>query len=144
MWTLFAKTLIIILVSAKVPNCQVESNLVDPYDLGQEKALISTRKVFVHSKTIFLKSATLEAALRKHTEFQQMGFVITKDWRDADVMIEIERASFTTEFPYSIIEPRTRLVIGSGKVNSIGGTVAGKISKGFIKQMKSMSATPTK
>jgi hypothetical protein len=97
-------------------------------------------RIYVHSKTIFLKAATLEAAVRKHDEFLKSGYLFTTDSRDADVVIEIDRAPFTTEFPYSIVDPRTHLVIGSGKVNSIGGTVAGKISIGFIKQMPAINA----
>jgi len=97
-------------------------------------------RIYVHSKTIFLKAATLEAAFRKHNEFLKSGYLFTTNSVDADVIIEIDRAPFTTEFPYSIVDPRTHLVIGSGKVNSIGGTVAGKISIGFIKQIPAIDA----
>jgi len=94
----------------------------------------------VHSKTIFLKAATLEAAFRKHKEFLKSGYIFTTDGRDADVVIEIERAPFTTEFPYSIIDPRTHLVIGSGKVNSVGGTVAERFPADLSKQIPAINA----
>jgi len=98
------------------------------------------KKIFVHSKTMFLKAETLEAAFRKNNQFLQSGFVFTTSQYEADVIIEIVRAPFTTEFPYSIINPKTHLVIGSGKVNSVGGTVAGKITSGFMKQIPAINA----
>ena len=103
-------------------------------------SVADSKKIYVHSKTIFLKAATLEAAFRKRNEFLKSGYVFTTEQLAADIVIEIDRAPFTTEFPYSIIDQGTHLVIGSGKVNSIGGTVAGKISSGFIKQIPTIDA----
>ena len=36
---------------------------------------------------------------------------------------------------FSVIEPRTQLVIMSGKLSSLGGTVAGKVAKRFLKRL---------
>ena len=116
------------------------SNSSSAIAIEQSTTVSYVKRVYVHSKTNFLKAETLEAAFRKHNEFLKSGYLFTTNSLDADVVIEIDRAPFTTEFPYSIVDPRTHLVIGSGKVNSIGGTVAGKISSGFIEQIPAINA----
>ncbi|HSQ20249.1 MAG TPA: hypothetical protein VLR92_07735 [Blastocatellia bacterium] len=59
----------------------------------------------------------------------------------ADLIMEVRRSNFTTEYPYVVIDTKTKLVVGSGKVNSLFGTAAGKIAKGFSKQLQQARAT---
>lgn len=98
--------------------------------------LASARVIYVCSRTGFVKSEVIENELLKRAEFQQTGMVITKDPGAADLVMEVRRSNFTTEYPYVVVNPRTRLVVASGKVNSLFGTAASKIAKGFIKQLQ--------
>jgi hypothetical protein len=41
---------------------------------------------------------------------------------------------------FSVVEVKTQTVIAGGKLSSLGGTVAGKVAKRFV---KAMSRTPT-
>jgi hypothetical protein len=164
------KAIVVFTIASQNPNCHVAADYVssspelhcvktkfggqniskrdqpEPAERPSSASTGSTAKdgdgtrIYVHSRTMFLKAATLEAAFHQRKEFLNSGYVFTTAEVDADVIIQIDRAPFTTEFPYSIIDPRTHLVIGSGKVNSLGGTVAGKISSGFIKQIPAINA----
>ena len=98
--------------------------------------LAAARVIFVCSQTGFVKSEVIENELLKRTEFKQTGLVITRDPTHADLIMEIRRSNFTTEYPYVVVNPRTRLVVASGRVNSLFGTAAAKIAKGFIKQVQ--------
>lgn len=98
--------------------------------------LAAARIIYICSRTGFVKSEVIENELLKRAEFHQAGLVITKDLRAADLVMEVRRSNFTTEYPYVVVNPRTRLVVASGKVNSLFGTAAGKIAKGFIKQVQ--------
>ena len=99
-------------------------------------ALTTFKSLCILSKSQYFTPTTLEAALFKHKEFVAWGISVTRDPREADVVIEVSRKIFTTKFVYSIVEVRTRHVLGSGMVNSIGGTVEGKIADNFIKFLR--------
>lgn len=98
--------------------------------------LCKARTILVNSRTGLVKSEVIESALQSRKDFQQSGLLITKDRSTADLTIEVRRSNFTTEYPYVVIDARTRLVVASGKVNSLFGTAAGKIAKGFMQQVE--------
>jgi hypothetical protein len=96
----------------------------------------AAQTVFVRSNTVFLKRKTLEAALLDRRGFHELGFVITKDESAADLVIDADHAHFQTRFPFTVIDTKTRIVVASGNVSSLFGTVAGKIASSFIKQAR--------
>ncbi|MEK6287759.1 MAG: hypothetical protein AABO57_18735 [Acidobacteriota bacterium] len=98
--------------------------------------LTAAHIIYVCSRTALVKSAVIENELLKRVEFQQAGLLITKDPNAADLIIEVRRSNFTTAYPYVVVDPRTRLVVASGNVNSLFGSAAGKIAKGFMKQVQ--------
>lgn len=73
-----------------------------------------------------------------------MGLVITRDFEVADVILELHHDRFT-KYVYTAIDRKTNMVLASGKLSSLGGTVAGKVAKRFLKQvMQARSTAPTK
>lgn len=107
------------------------------------EVLRSAQTIYIEIKSVYFKPATLENALLKRTEFQDWGLVITRAKEDADLIIEVDRKLFTTSFVYSVLDPRNNRVVASGRVNSIGGTVEGKISDSFIKRLRLAHAPST-
>jgi hypothetical protein len=97
--------------------------------------LARARIINVHSRTALVKSEVIESELQKRTDFQQSGLLLTKEDTAADLIIEVRRSNFTTEYPYVVIDSKTRFVVASGKVNSLFGTAAGKIARDFMKQV---------
>lgn len=104
----------------------------DPYD--PVKVLRSARMIYVNSSSVLVGEAVIEAKLRKRSEFQQLGLVITRDPNEADLVLELKHDLFTM-YVYTVIDPGTNVVVASGKLSSLGGTVAGKVAKRFLKQM---------
>lgn len=110
---------------------QGENARPDPTD-----ALRSARSIFIRRKSVYFKSSTLENSLLQQDEFVRWGMSITRNEADADLIVEVGRKAFTTSFIYSVIEPRTQRVVASGRVNSIGGTVEGKITSSLMKKLR--------
>ena len=104
--------------------------------------LRSAHTIFIRSKSIYFKASTLENSLLEKDDFQQWGLVITRDENDADLIIEVGRKAFTTSFIYSVLDPKNKRVVASGRVNSIGGTVEGKITDSFMKKMRAVRQPP--
>lgn len=98
--------------------------------------LRSARTIFIRSKSVYFKPSTLENSLLQQEDFQQWNIAITRDETDADLIIEVGRKAFTTSFIYSVLDPKHNRVIASGRVNSIGGTVEGKITDSFMKKLR--------
>jgi len=102
------------------------------------EALAAGRVIYICSRTGFVKSEVIENELLKRAEFREAGLQLTKNLKAADLVMEVRRSNFTTEYPYVVIDQKTQLVVASGKVNSLFGTAASKIAKGFIKQIQTV------
>ncbi|HZE73497.1 MAG TPA: hypothetical protein VE135_28630 [Pyrinomonadaceae bacterium] len=97
-------------------------------------ALRSACFIYVRSISVFVTAEDIENKLRKHPDFKRYGMVITRQEADADLILEVRR-SVLTKFVFSAVEPRTLVVVASGKLSSLGGTVDGKVAKLFMKQV---------
>ncbi len=97
-------------------------------------ATVAQRKVFVRSKALLVKASVVEDKLMKRPEFAEMGLVLTRDPIDADIILEL-RHDVLTKYVYAAVDARTQVVLAGGKVSSLGGTVAGKVAKRFLKQL---------
>ena len=80
-------------------------------------------------------ASVIEAKLQKRPEFSQLGLVIIRDIETADLILELEHDVFT-KYVYTAIDRKTNIVVASGKLSSLGGTVAGKVAKRFLKQVQ--------
>lgn len=92
------------------------------------------RRVFVRSKSLLVGAAVVEEKLLKQPEFRQLGFVLTRDESDADLILELRHDLFTM-YVFSVVDAKTGVVLLGGKLSSLGGTVAGKVAKRFVKEM---------
>jgi hypothetical protein len=96
--------------------------------------LRSARTIYVRSTSILVRPPVIESKLRNRSEFQQLGLVITRDPLQADLVLEV-RHDLLTKYVFTAIDTRTNIVVASGKLSSLGGTVAGKVAKRFMKQV---------
>ena len=97
-------------------------------------AFRAARVIYVRSTSLLVGASVIENKLRKRGEFQQLGLQITRDVNAADLILELKHDLFTM-YVYTAIEPNSNVVVASGKLSSLGGTVAGKVAKRFLKQL---------
>ena len=88
----------------------------------------------MRSKSLLVRAAVVEEKLLKNAGFKQLGFVITRDAADADIVLEL-RHDLLTMYVFTVVEVKTETVIAGGKLSSLGGTVADKVAKPFVKKM---------
>ncbi|HEV2201333.1 MAG TPA: S1C family serine protease [Bryobacteraceae bacterium] len=116
-------------VAADVPQSSVAIVGSDPKQMVKD-----ARTIFIRSKTAFLTVDTLDRALALQKDWPQLGLTIVQDMRVADLLIEIDRPLFTYVHTFVIIDKRTSIVLGSGKVTAFDGTIAsGGIAKDIVK-----------
>jgi hypothetical protein len=98
-------------------------------------ALLRTaRYIYVRSLSLLIEGSDVENKLRRHADFQRLGMLITRNEEDADLILEVRRGVLT-KFVFTAVDPRTGIVVASGKLSSLGGTVDGKVAKLFMKQV---------
>jgi hypothetical protein len=115
-------------VTAPLPTSAPESTS------PQVDALRTARFILVKSSSLVVGVSVIEEKLQKRREFQSMGLVITRDPYAADIVLEVHHDIFT-KYVYTAVDPKTHIVVTGGKLSSLGGTVAGKVSERFLKQM---------
>jgi hypothetical protein len=99
-----------------------------------KQILKSAKTIQIHSKTAFLTVDTLDRALAMQKEWPQLGLTIVQDQRVADLLIEIDRPLFTYVHTFVIVDKRTSIVLGTGKVTAFDGTTAsGGLAKEIVK-----------
>ena len=129
---------IILLLWACPEGASAQAPVNDPV-----AALRSAKVIYVKSQSAVVGVSVIEEKLQKRPEFSQMGLAITRDIDAADVILEVHH-DILTKYVYSAIDPRTSLVLATGKLSSLGGTVAGKVAKRFLKQVMQARATALK
>lgn len=92
------------------------------------------RRVFVRSTSLLVGAAVVEDKLLKEPEFRQLGFVLTRDDSDADLVLELHHDLFT-KYVFTVVDAKTGVVLLAGKLSSLGGTVAGKVARRFVKEI---------
>ncbi|HEY6045723.1 MAG TPA: hypothetical protein VIU65_03915 [Pyrinomonadaceae bacterium] len=105
-----------------------------PADVNRNRTTRTERRVFVRSKSLLVRGAVVEDKLLKRPEFHELGFALTRDESDADLILELRHDLFT-KYVFSVVDTRSQLVLLSGKLSSLGGTVAGKVARRFVKEI---------
>lgn len=103
----------------------------------------SAKTVVVRSRTMFFTADSLDRALSHEKSFSKLDILLVNDPRLADLVIEIDRPLFTYQFTFSLLDPKTSIVLASGKVTAFDGETASElISKEITKRLlKSRQST---
>jgi S1-C subfamily serine protease len=124
---------------AEVPQSSAAIADTDP-----KQVLKNAKTIFVRSKTSFLTVDTLDRALTLEKDWPKLGLTIVQDQRVADLFIEIDRPLFTYVHTFVIVDKRTSILLGSGKVTAFDGTIAsGGIAKEVVKIFSASRVAPS-
>jgi hypothetical protein len=104
----------------------------------------AARLIHVRSLSAFINAREVEDSLRKRKEVRAWGLVITRNENEADLVIEITRKAFTRRYTFTVLDPRTMLVVTSGKTRSVifGKKIADKVAEKFANRMRAVRPYP--
>ena len=127
--------LCLLILIAMIGLCSANASAQLPSVYNDPASALRTAKmIYVKSTSLFVGVAVIEAKLQKRSEFAQLCLVITRDVNEADLILIVEH-DVLTKYTYTAIHKDTDIVVASGKLSSLGGTVAGKVAKRFLKQV---------
>lgn len=81
----------------------------------------TARTIFVESHTIWMKGNLLQDALFVRPEIREWGIRIIDNRSEADIYIDVTRPWLTYDWLFKMINPKTGMVVGEGKVRAIDG-----------------------
>lgn len=102
----------------------------------EKESLSKAQTIYIDCQSQFVKQAEVESALREQPEFRKWKLEIVTRPQLADLVVEIHRTPFTTNFPFRVVDTVANRVVMAGEVSSLFGTVSGRVARSMMKQMK--------
>jgi hypothetical protein len=89
-----------------------------------------------------MKREALESSLLGQDEFKAWHLQITERADLADMIVHVKRVPFSNHFSYTVRDRETDTVVMAGKVDSLAGTVYGRIAKEIVDKMVALRGDP--
>ena len=96
--------------------------------LSNDDLLTRGKTIYVVTHSFFVKKEELERGLIDRKELADWGFHVVEDEKHADFILSVKRAPFQNNFPFTLTDRASGIVLLGGTVNSLFGTVPGKIA----------------
>ncbi len=111
--------------------------------LPDNRELVSrARSFYVQSDTFYMKREALESSLLGQKEFKAWNLQITGKEELADMLVRVKRVPFSNHFSYTVTDRATDTIVMAGKVDSLAGTVYGRIAKEIVDKMVVLRGDP--
>jgi hypothetical protein len=108
-------------------------------DLSPVSIVREARTIFIRP-TQHLDKKYLEYKLQKYRELQDWGLMLVSDERAADLVVTFEKTALN--YIFAINDPRTSVIVTSGKTVAINGLVAAEnLGKEIIKKLRDVRAS---
>ncbi len=127
------------------PTGTSEANYTAIREPGNDPSgiLRSARSIFVESHTIWMKGNLLQDALYIRPEMKEWGMRIVDDRNGADIYIDVTRPFLTYDWIFKMINPKSGMVLGTGKVTAIDGPAAAqRLAIDIVNQIRSARPAP--
>jgi len=129
--------LTLISLISSVGFAQQGSRLPDNREL-----VTKARSYYVETDTFYMKREALESSLLGQAEFKAWNLQITGRQELADMIVRVKRVPFSNHFSYTVTDRETDTIVMAGKVDSLAGTVYGRIAKEIVDKMVALRGNP--
>jgi len=111
--------------------------------LPDNKELVTkARSYYVETDTFYMKREALESSLLGQAEFKAWNLQVTGKKDLADMVVRVKRVPFSNHFSYTVTDSGTDTIVMAGKVDSLAGTVYGRIAKEIVEKMVALRGNP--
>ncbi len=108
-------------------------------DLSPVSIVRAARTIYIRP-TPHLDKKYLEYKLQKYRELQDWGLMLVSDERAADLVVTFEKTALN--YIFAVNDPRTSVIITSGKTVAINGLVAAEnLGREIIKKLRDVRAS---
>jgi len=102
------------------------------------------RSYYVETDNFYMKREALESSLLGQKEFKAWDLQVTGRKDLADMIVRVKRVPFSNHFSYTVTDRETDTIVMAGKVDSLAGTVYGRIAKEIVDKMVALRGNPLK
>src|SRR5882757_189849 len=111
--------------------------------LPDNKQLVTkARSFYVETDSFYMKREALESSLLGQAEFKAWDLQITGKEELADMVVRVKRVPFSNHFSYTVTDRSTDTIVIAGKVDSLRGTVYGRVAKEIVEKMVVLRGDP--
>lgn len=111
--------------------------------LPDNKELIArARSYYVETDSFYMKREALESSLLGQAEFKAWDLQIAGKKDLADMVVRVKRIPFSNHFSYTVTDRDTETIVMAGKVDSLAGTVYGRVAKEIVEKMVRLRGDP--
>ena len=114
----------------------LSQNAVSASDLSNNELLSRSRTIFVVSDSVFVKKGDMEKYLLRQKELEEFRLHVVQSKQDADLILQIKRVPFTNNFPYSITDRVSSIVLMQGEIDALPSKVPPQIAAALAEKLK--------
>lgn len=119
-----------------IANTGLDQSVAPATVLSNADLLARSKTIYVVSNSFFVKKEQLERGLINRKELADWGIHVVDSPKQADLVLTVKRAPFQNNFPFTLTDRVSGIVVMGGTVNSLFGTVPGKIAGRLADHLK--------
>lgn len=125
--------------SLELPQPVRPPTAIDIVNADPEEILRNAKIFHITSNSVLISEKMMENALMKMPEFKTRELAIIKDYKNADIIINVEHQLFTWDYRLTMIDRQTKIVLVSDKVTVWDGKIASKkFAKKIVSKLKEL------
>lgn len=126
-----------------VTSTDLNQNVVPASELSSSELLARSHTICVISDTVFVKKEDMEKYLLRQKELEDYRMHVVQNQKDADLVLHIKRIAFTNNFPYSITDRVSGIVVMQDEINALPSKVPPMIAAALVEKLKAANKPKT-
>ncbi len=125
----------------ELPQAVRPPTAIDVLNTEPKEILRNAKLFYISSDSELISVKMMERALLKMPEFDKWKLSLIQEYKNADIVINVEHQLFTFDYRYTMTDRKTSIVLASGKVTVWdGGMASEKFAKQIIAKLKDIKA----